>query len=109
MKKTNKILIIVICLAIILLGIGYASLQNVTLNIAGKSTAFMTLAQLTNENIGDKIYLQDNRNWRVFYVDAASSTVYVILDGAGSSQSANSVQEMIKILTMPYNNYNRNT
>ena len=39
MKKTTKVIIIAILVAVLLLGIGYAAIQNITLNIAGKATA----------------------------------------------------------------------
>ena len=39
MKKTSKIAILVVIGAILLLGIGYAALQNITLNIGGTVTA----------------------------------------------------------------------
>ena len=39
MRKTNKIIVVVIIVAILLLGIGYAAIQNVTLNIAGTAAA----------------------------------------------------------------------
>ena len=39
MSKTSKILIAVMVLAVLLLGIGYAAIQNVTLNITGTAVA----------------------------------------------------------------------
>lgn len=39
MKKTNKIIVGAILIVIILLGVGYAAIQNVTLNIAGTAAA----------------------------------------------------------------------
>ena len=39
MKKTNKIILTVFIIAILLLGIGYAAIQNITLNITGTATA----------------------------------------------------------------------
>lgn len=39
MKKTNKIIIGVILIAVMLLGIGYAAIQNITLNISGTAKA----------------------------------------------------------------------
>ena len=39
MKKTNKIIVTVIIVAMLLLGIGYAAIQNITLNIEGTATA----------------------------------------------------------------------
>ncbi len=39
MKKTNKIIITLVIVAMLLLGIGYAAIQNITLNIEGTATA----------------------------------------------------------------------
>ncbi len=39
MKKTNKIIITSVIVAMLLLGIGYAAIQNITLNIEGTATA----------------------------------------------------------------------
>ncbi len=39
MKKTNKIIVTVIIVAMLLLGVGYAAIQNITLNIEGTATA----------------------------------------------------------------------
>ena len=39
MKKTNKMILAIMILAILLLGVGYASIQNITLNITGTATA----------------------------------------------------------------------
>ena len=39
MKKTNKIIVTVIIVAMLLLGVGYAAIQNITLNINGTATA----------------------------------------------------------------------
>ena len=39
MKKTNKIIITTVIVAVLLLGIGYAAIQNITLNIEGTATA----------------------------------------------------------------------
>ena len=39
MKKTTKIIIIVFVVALLLLGIGYAAIQNITLNISGTAAA----------------------------------------------------------------------
>ena len=39
MKKTNKVIIISVIVAVLLLGIGYAAIQNITLNIAGTAAA----------------------------------------------------------------------
>lgn len=39
MKRTNKIVIIMLLVAVMLLGIGYAAIQNITLNINGTASA----------------------------------------------------------------------
>ena len=39
MRKTNKIILTIIILSMLLLGIGYAAIQNVTLNITGTVSA----------------------------------------------------------------------
>ena len=39
MRKTNKIIVVTILVAMLLLGIGYAAIQNVTLNISGTVAA----------------------------------------------------------------------
>ena len=39
MKRTNKIIIGAIIISILLLGIGYAAIQNITLNISGTAKA----------------------------------------------------------------------
>ena len=39
MRKTSKIIVTVVIIAIILLGIGYAAIQNITLTIAGTAAA----------------------------------------------------------------------
>ena len=39
MKKTNKIILTSVIVAVLLLGIGYAAIQNITLNIAGTAAA----------------------------------------------------------------------
>ncbi|MBR3613572.1 MAG: leucine-rich repeat domain-containing protein [Clostridia bacterium] len=39
MKKTNKIILTVAIVAVLLLGIGYAAIQNITLNISGSAAA----------------------------------------------------------------------
>ena len=39
MKKTNQIIVVVLIIALLLLGIGYAAIQNITLNIEGIVTA----------------------------------------------------------------------
>lgn len=39
MNKRKKIILVVILLAVLLMGIGYAALANVTLTINGKATA----------------------------------------------------------------------
>ena len=39
MRKTNKIIVTVLIIAFLLLGIGYAAIQNITLNIEGTATA----------------------------------------------------------------------
>ena len=39
MRKTNKILLVSFFIAILLLGIGYAAIQNITLNISGTAAA----------------------------------------------------------------------
>ena len=39
MKKSNKIIMTVVIVAVLLLGIGYAAIQNITLNIAGTASA----------------------------------------------------------------------
>ncbi len=39
MTRTNKIITIISIVAVLLLGVGYAAIQNITLNIAGKATA----------------------------------------------------------------------
>ena len=39
MRKTNKIIIVSIIVMVLLLGIGYAAIQNVTLNIVGTAAA----------------------------------------------------------------------
>ena len=39
MKRTNKIILTVVIVAMLLLGIGYAAIQNITLNISGTASA----------------------------------------------------------------------
>lgn len=39
MKKTSKIIMLSLVVAALLLGIGYAAIQNITLNISGTATA----------------------------------------------------------------------
>lgn len=39
MKKTNRIILLSIIVIILLLGVGYAAIQNITLNINGTATA----------------------------------------------------------------------
>ncbi len=39
MRRTNKIIVTVLIIAFLLLGIGYAAIQNITLNIEGTATA----------------------------------------------------------------------
>ena len=39
MRKTNKIIISVVIIILLILRIGYAAIQNVTLNIAGTASA----------------------------------------------------------------------
>ena len=39
MKKTSKIILLMIVMAILIIGIGYAAIQNITLNISGTATA----------------------------------------------------------------------
>ena len=39
MKKTTKILMLLLIVSLLLLGIGYAAIQNITLNISGTATA----------------------------------------------------------------------
>lgn len=83
MTKTNKIIIGIMLIAIMLLEIGYAAMQNVTLNISGTVTA--EASKITNANIGDYIDLGNNivgtdstsDDWRILYVDG--DTVYAIL------------------------------
>ena len=39
MRKTNKIILFTLIIVVLLLGVGYAAIQNVTLNIAGTASA----------------------------------------------------------------------
>ena len=39
MKKTSKIILTMIVIAILIIGVGYAAIQNITLNISGTATA----------------------------------------------------------------------
>lgn len=58
MNKINKILQIIIFVGILLLGIGYASIQNITLNVTGEITANSPNWKI---NIGETvIYVGDN-------------------------------------------------
>ena len=47
MRKTNKIIIAIILISVMLLSIGYAAIQNITLNIAGTATADPSQANFT--------------------------------------------------------------
>ena len=47
MRKTNKIIIAVILISIMLLGIGYAAIQNITLNVTGTVIADPSQANFT--------------------------------------------------------------
>ena len=64
MRRTNKIIIAVILVAVMLLGIGYAAIQNITLNITGTATADPNQANFTVKFSGtpttDKTNVSEN-------------------------------------------------
>ena len=47
MRKTNKIIIAIILISVMLLGIGYAAIQNITLNVTGTAQADPNQANFT--------------------------------------------------------------
>ena len=52
MRKTNKIILITLVVFILLLGIGYAAIQNITLNISGTVSADTNQANFKVRFIG---------------------------------------------------------
>ena len=52
MSKTKKIIVAIIIIAILLIGIGYAALSNITLNISGNASAIANQANFIVEFTG---------------------------------------------------------
>ncbi len=94
MRKINKLLIAIILIAIMLLGVGYAAIQNITLDIQGTATANATIYSaktLPAKAYGGYVsnYVPTNGSsvgWRIFHSDVADDYVertYVPTDSSG--------------------------
>lgn len=86
MRKINKLLITIILIAIMLLGIGYSAIQNITLDIEGTATAKATIYSaktLPAKAYGGYVsnYVPTNGSsvgWRIFHSDGEN--IYLIAD-----------------------------
>ena len=86
MRKINKLLIAIILIAIMLLGVGYAAIQNITLDIQGTATANATIytaKTLPAKAYGGYVsnYVPTNGSsvgWRIFHSDGEN--IYLIAD-----------------------------
>ena len=88
MRKTNKIIIAIILISVMLLGIGYAAIQNITLNITGTATADPSQANFTVKFSGEPT-VSDASKVEAAITDDVNATINVEgLTAAGESVTA---------------------
>lgn len=76
MKKTNKIIMLVVLIAIMLLGIGYAAIQNITLNIGGTANADPSQANFSVKFTGTPV-VSDTSKVEATITDNVNATINV--------------------------------
>lgn len=81
MAKTTKIAVLVLVIAVLIVGLGYAAIQNITLNIAGTAKADASQANTsnTNEEYFKVEYSFDGNKTSLAKGEAATVTVKVTL------------------------------
>ena len=88
MRKTNKIIIAIILISVMLLGIGYAAIQNITLNITGTATADPSQANFTVKFSGTPT-VSDSSKVEAAITDDTNATINVEgLTAAGETVTA---------------------
>ena len=76
MPRTNKILIVIILVAVMLLGIGYAAIQNITLNITGTATADPSQSNFT-VRFSENVQVSDSNKVTAAITDDTNATINV--------------------------------
>ena len=76
MKKSTKVIILVLIIAILLLGIGYAAIQNITLNITGTASADPTQENFEIIFSGEPS-ISDEECASVSITDNINSTIHI--------------------------------
>ena len=76
MRRTNKILIAILLISIMLLGLGYAAIQNITLNITGTAIANPSQSNFT-VRFSENVQVSDSNKVIAAITDDTNATINV--------------------------------
>ena len=76
MRRTNKIIIAILLISIMLLGVGYAAIQNITLNITGTATADPSQSNFT-VRFSENVQVSDSNKVIAAITDDTNATINV--------------------------------